>query len=249
MTHRTCTIDGCDRALECKGMCHMHYVRTRPRTPDKPITVECVACGVSVQRLPGGYQYKYGYTCSKLCLSYVRRGDGVSVTLPSDHWARWYGRTSTWTPPTIRNAGACAWCGGDNDRSLQAAYCSPKCKVAQKRATRRGREYGAVGTYTWMDVTRLWQAFDQSCAYCRTLTSLADIQAEHVVPLSKGGSNSIANLLPSCAPCNSDKRDLHLHEWNADRKRRGLPPVRTTWNDADHRYMHLTSLRSHALVA
>ncbi|WP_396653194.1 HNH endonuclease [Microbacterium sp. BE35] len=85
------------------------------------------------------------------------------------------------------------------------------------------------------------------CAYCTEHLPAADLQAEHVTPLSRGGDNGLNNILPSCAPCNSDKRDLLLSEWNTDRERRGLPPRITTWSDTDARYQHLT--QAVALVA
>lgn len=36
---------------------------------------------------------------------------------------------------------------------------------------------------------------------------------EHVVPLSKGGSNDISNIVLSCPRCNLSKHDKLLHEW------------------------------------
>jgi 5-methylcytosine-specific restriction endonuclease McrA len=84
-------------------------------------------------------------------------------------------------------------------------------------------------------------AFDKCCAYCGQRTRLSDIDPDHVVALSRGGTNGIGNILPSCRLCNSDKRELSLAEWAADRERRSLPPVRTTWETTDDRYAHLIS--------
>jgi 5-methylcytosine-specific restriction endonuclease McrA len=64
------------------------------------------------------------------------------------------------------------------------------------------------------------------------------------VPLSRGGSNSITNILPACRRCNGDKRDLSLDEWTADRRRRNLPAVVTTWAVGDPKYLHLAISRS-----
>lgn len=51
---------------------------------------------------------------------------------------------------------------------------------------------------------------------------------EHVIPLSRGGSNSMANIVAACRACNGDKRDLTPDEWALDRMRRGLLPVDTS---------------------
>jgi hypothetical protein len=49
------------------------------------------------------------------------------------------------------------------------------------------------------------------CVYCAvTLTTEAGLphsyHADHVLPVTRGGSNDIANLVPACATCNSSKR-------------------------------------------
>lgn len=64
-----------------------------------------------------------------------------------------------------------------------------------------------------------------------------EFEPDHVIPLSRGGSNSITNVVPACKPCNSGKRDLLLSEWYADRARRGLEA-----RSLDPRVRHLTSV-------
>lgn len=63
------------------------------------------------------------------------------------------------------------------------------------------------------------------CAYCG---GRDDLQPDHVVPLCRGGSNSITNVVPACAACNADKGSKALPEWYASRTTRGLPAVRLT---------------------
>ncbi|MGW2591686.1 HNH endonuclease [Streptomyces sp. NPDC001515] len=47
------------------------------------------------------------------------------------------------------------------------------------------------------------------CAYCEAPAEHLD----HVRPLSRGGRDVEANVLPSCADCNLSKSDLTLAEW------------------------------------
>ncbi|UXS01649.1 HNH endonuclease [Agrobacterium tumefaciens] len=36
---------------------------------------------------------------------------------------------------------------------------------------------------------------------------------DHAIPSSRGGSNRLENLVPSCAQCNSEKSDKTIDEW------------------------------------
>lgn len=119
-------------------------------------------------------------------------------------------------------------------------YCTTRCARRVARRERRARECGASGSYTWTQVIGLFLLFGRRCAYCdQTIDGQPD--PDHVIPLSRDGHNSIGNILPACRDCNCDKRDLLLHEWNADRARRGLPSRITTWSWSDKRYAHLTA--------
>lgn len=50
------------------------------------------------------------------------------------------------------------------------------------------------------------------CQYCFTLIN-GTPAADHVIPLNRGGNHIPSNLVASCKPCNSSKRDKLLTEW------------------------------------
>ena len=52
--------------------------------------------------------------------------------------------------------------------------------------------------------------FDNLCAYCG---SSAPLEQDHVVPISKGGSSSIDNIMPACKRCNSSKCTTEMLSW------------------------------------
>lgn len=57
------------------------------------------------------------------------------------------------------------------------------------------------------DMQRLYAS---PCYYCG---STERIQADHVIPISRGGRHSIGNLVPACASCNLSKKDKTIMEW------------------------------------
>lgn len=52
--------------------------------------------------------------------------------------------------------------------------------------------------------------FDHCCAYCG---AAGDMQIEHVVPISTGGTHAIGNIVPACQTCNYSKRDHEVEWW------------------------------------
>lgn len=48
------------------------------------------------------------------------------------------------------------------------------------------------------------EKFDYRCAYCHKKTKL---EMDHVIPITKGGSCTISNIVPACRSCNSSKHD------------------------------------------
>lgn len=50
------------------------------------------------------------------------------------------------------------------------------------------------------------------CAYCGTRIAFDDMQVDHVVPLRKGGVDTIDNMLPACRSCNHYKSTLTVEQ-------------------------------------
>lgn len=69
--------------------------------------------------------------------------------------------------------------------------------------TRRARMGGAEGFFTAEEFADVRKKYDNSCAYCGCPDTA--LTADHDVPLFRGGSNWISNILPACKTCNSRK--------------------------------------------
>lgn len=69
---------------------------------------------------------------------------------------------------------------------------------------RRLYEQNAGGNFTPEEWRALCDRFDNRCVRCG---SPGPLTIDHVIPVSRGGANSIDNLQPLCGPCNSSKCD------------------------------------------
>lgn len=74
---------------------------------------------------------------------------------------------------------------------------------------------GAPGKYTRAEWLRLLAAYRYRCAYCNRRLNRKSASADHVVPLGRGGTNWIENIVPSCLPCNQRKNFLTAKQFLA----------------------------------
>lgn len=57
----------------------------------------------------------------------------------------------------------------------------------------------------WAEILKLYK---NKCAYCGTSFTPNNMPVkDHVIPISKGGTNSKDNIAPACNDCNMKKRD------------------------------------------
>ena len=49
-----------------------------------------------------------------------------------------------------------------------------------------------------------------SCQYCGSMPPKVPLEVDHIVPVSKGGKNDLANLITACFDCNRGKSKVEL---------------------------------------
>lgn len=76
---------------------------------------------------------------------------------------------------------------------------------------RRALKKRAGGTFTKQDIQAQYDRQKGKCYYCHK--KITKYHIDHVVPLSRGGSNGPENLVIACPACNLKKNDKLLHEW------------------------------------
>lgn len=58
------------------------------------------------------------------------------------------------------------------------------------------------------------------CQYCGTCAPEVILNVDHIEPVSKGGDNSITNLITACFSCNSGKSDIRISDDSAIKKQK-----------------------------
>jgi len=72
-----------------------------------------------------------------------------------------------------------------------------------KSHNRRAMQAGAAGALSESDWQEILSVFGHRCAYC--LEWRADLERDHVIALTRGGSNGPENIVPACRACNARK--------------------------------------------
>lgn len=90
-------------------------------------------------------------------------------------------------------------------------------KILERNRARRIRERGVEGSHTNLEWENLKQKHSNKCAKCGIsewdLFKIWDggrfskLTRDHVVPISKGGTDYISNIRPLCISCNASKKD------------------------------------------
>jgi 5-methylcytosine-specific restriction endonuclease McrA len=97
------------------------------------------------------------------------------------------------------------WYAENRDVAIarQAAWQRKHPVLVNEAANRhRARKLNSqIGSMSQVEVQAKWDYWAGQCWMCGTQATAWD----HVKPLSKGGTHTLANLRPACKPCNSSK--------------------------------------------
>ena len=96
---------------------------------------------------------------------------------------------------------------GDHARKVKAR--------AQHRRITRARLRGDERLHAEWEWLRLLRRHGGRCAYC---DAQGVMTRDHVIPVSRGGTDTIGNILPACQSCNYSKKDRLLVEWRRSSK-------------------------------
>jgi 5-methylcytosine-specific restriction endonuclease McrA len=84
----------------------------------------------------------------------------------------------------------------DNPEKIRSAK-------AKNRRKRRAARHASLGSFTAEEFKALCEGYGNRCLACGDTE--AELEADHVVPLTRGGSDDIGNIQPLCGSCNRKK--------------------------------------------
>lgn len=87
-----------------------------------------------------------------------------------------------------------------------------KNKRREYSINRRARKINAEGYFTNEELLELYEIQCGRCGYCG-ITLYDEYEADHMQPLSKGGTNYIDNILITCYFCNHSKGNKTYEEF------------------------------------
>jgi len=153
------------------------------------IKYNCDYCGKENEEKQSHYNKKYRHFCSMKCYSLFRK---ERLPLTEQH----------------------AYKGVRKENESKQVYHRNYCKshpenISHLKARRYAREKGAEGSHTLLEWQMLKFAHCYRCAICGEKKPLTK---DHIIPLSKGGSDYITNIQPLCRNCNSKKHTKIIYE-------------------------------------
>ena len=105
----------------------------------------------------------------------------------------------------------CSECGEEfTPRHAKIRFCSEECRSIHNKGKDRERQ-----KTRWRP--RGYEVFlrdDFRCVYCGS-SSVEDgvrLHADHIIPVSAGGDETMGNIVTACADCNRVKHDTRLSE-------------------------------------
>ena len=106
----------------------------------------------------------------------------------------------------------------ENNKDMIKEYKKEYCKthkIEYKAYShkRRARIKSNGGSYTKAEWLECLEFFDYKCAYSGEPLTMDDASVEHVIPVSKGGTSYISNLIPCVLKYNISKNNTDLMGW------------------------------------
>lgn len=130
----------------------------------------------------------------------------------SEYWRKWYSRSKRTMSPQML-----AYLQRKNQRRREWGKKNGD-KVRFIKLRRYHRERATEGDFTAEEWALLKKKYKYTCPACGRKEPKIKLSIDHIIPISKGGTNYIWNIQPLCLECNLRKYDKIL-VFNTESKR------------------------------
>lgn len=96
--------------------------------------------------------------------------------------------------------------GEENSQRCRDRYRANRERYLARNGKNRAARSKAQGSHSAEDVRWRYAVQKGRCYWCKRVVG-NDYHVDHVIPLSKGGSNGRENIVVACPPCNLSKKD------------------------------------------
>ncbi len=190
----------CTRCLEWKDDSEFY----RDRTKLDGLKSQCKAC----RKL-----YKREYRARLRALAMVRmkrayrsiwfpRAKSVTPVQLGESYRRWREKTRARSQARLA-AYVRHWHAQHPEASRIWNRHTPEIATVQRQARRAEAACVLVNDLSPAEWKWLVETFGYRCAYCGRPSH--DLTPDHITPLSRGGHNTLSNIVPACRTCNSRK--------------------------------------------
>lgn len=166
---------------------HKHSEETKKKIGEansKKVYFNCDYCGKESVSTPSRYAKKKRHFCSMRCYTMFRKEN-----LPFYEQFAYKGVRSK----------------GESKQVYHRNYCSTHPEnIAHLKSRRYALERNAEGSHSLKQWQELKKSYKNKCAICGQEKKLTK---DHIIPLSKGGTDFIENIQPLCRNCNSKKHN------------------------------------------
>jgi 5-methylcytosine-specific restriction protein A len=100
---------------------------------------------------------------------------------------------------------------GQNSHFFKDGRCSNEGYISWISNRHVVMKKAASGTHTIEEWNHVKQMNANLCAGCGNMEPFIKLTEDHIIPLSKGGSDDISNIQPLCKRCNSRKYNRLVH--------------------------------------
>jgi len=148
------------------------------------IYFNCDMCGKLSNDKPSHFARKKKHFCSSSCYSEFRK-----THIPFSEQNSYKG---------VRKI-------GETKQIYHKNYCANNpSRISHLKSRRYARQKNAEGSHTLDEWNTLKEKYEYKCAICLENKKLTK---DHIIPLSKGGTDYISNIQPLCRNCNSKKHN------------------------------------------